>query len=154
MCWLSRDLLFKRTPALCYAVERPRTRRRHRFTRLCMYLILGRAYISLTSLLVVEEVSLQSSLVSAFLLLTWISGFSVAYTAFKRQHWLVQASMVAALVTNLFQPLAGSILEVKQIAFNHRRHLPVSSNTMVSHTLYCSDNCHQHKDSGNSRRYR
>lgn len=55
--------------------------------------------------------------------LTQTSAFTAAVTAFKRQHWLVQSSMLTAVLTNLFQPLAGSILEVKNIPFNHGKPL-------------------------------
>jgi len=45
-----------------------------------------------------------------------LNKFTTLTEAFKRKHWLVYVSAITAIATFLLQPLAGSVLQVRQLS--------------------------------------
>ncbi|KAH9923793.1 hypothetical protein B0H21DRAFT_153867 [Amylocystis lapponica] len=63
------------------------------------YVLLSRGYAKSKDTVLLDYMSLNK--------------FLALFVSFRRQHWLVLASLITAFATNLVQPLAGAILDVK-----------------------------------------
>lgn len=53
--------------------------------------------------------------------------FITLYKTLKRREWLVHISIVTALATNLYQPLAGALLSVRQIPRTHPQNVSMET---------------------------
>lgn len=50
----------------------------------------------------------------------------------KRREWIIFFSLFTALVTTLFQPLAGALLAVKEITMAQREYIEVSQHLICN----------------------